>query len=112
MSKSKPVLTSSLGKKLIMSLTGLFLCTFLVIHLIGNLQLFKDDGGYAFNTYAHFMTNFPPIKVVSYLLYISIIVHAVYALVLTTKNKAARPVGYNQYDGKAGSAWSSETWVF
>ena len=45
MSKSKPVLTSSLGKKLIMSLTGLFLCTFLVVHLIGNLQLFKDDGG-------------------------------------------------------------------
>ena len=107
MSKSKPVLTSSLGKKLIMSLTGLFLCTFLVVHLIGNLQLFKDDGGYAFNTYAHWMTSFPPIKVVSYLLYISVIVHAIFALILTTKNNAARPIGYSQYNGKAGSAWSS-----
>ena len=107
MSKSKPVLTSSLGKKLIMSLTGLFLCTFLIVHLIGNLQLFKDDAGYAFNNYAYFMTHFTPIKVVSYLLYASIIIHAVYALVLSTKNKAARPIGYNQYDGKANSAWNS-----
>ena len=107
MSKSKPVLTSSLGKKLIVSLTGLFLCTFLIIHLIGNLQLFKDDAGYAFNKYAYFMTHFTPIKVVSYLLYTSIIVHAVYALVLTLKNKSARPVAYNQYEGKANSAWNS-----
>ncbi|MFZ4260993.1 succinate dehydrogenase cytochrome b subunit [Sphingobacterium sp. HJSM2_6] len=107
MSKSKPVLSSSLGKKLIMSLTGLFLCTFLVVHLIGNLQLFKDDAGYAFNNYAYFMTHFTPIKVVSYLLYLSVIVHAVYALILTLKNKAARPVGYNQTDGKANSAWNS-----
>ncbi len=107
MSKSKPVLTSSLGKKLIMSLTGLFLCTFLIVHLIGNLQLFKDDGGYAFNNYAYFMTHFTPIKVVSYLLYASIIIHAVYALILTLKNKSARPIGYNQYDGKANSAWNS-----
>ncbi|MGJ1203660.1 succinate dehydrogenase cytochrome b subunit [Sphingobacterium lactis] len=107
MSKSKPVLTSSLGKKLIMSLTGLFLCTFLIVHLIGNLQLFKDDAGYAFNNYAYFMTHFTPIKVVSYLLYASIIIHAVYALILTLKNKAARPIGYNQYDGKSNSAWNS-----
>jgi|SRR5690606_26722849 len=107
MSKSKPVLTSSLGKKLIMSLTGLFLCTFLIVHLIGNLQLFKDDAGYAFNNYAYFMTHFTPIKVVSYLLYISIIAHAVFALILTTKNKAARPISYNQYDGKSNSAWNS-----
>lgn len=107
MSKSKPVLTSSLGKKLIMSLTGLFLCMFLIVHLIGNLQLFNNDSGYSFNNYAYFMTTFTPIKVVSYLLYASIVIHAIYALVLTLKNKAARPVPYNQYDGKANSAWNS-----
>lgn len=107
MSKSKPVLTSSLGKKLVMSLTGLFLCTFLIVHLIGNFQLFKDDGGYSFNNYAYFMTHFTPIKVVSYLLYASIIIHAVYALILTTKNKAARPIGYNQSGAKANSPWNS-----
>ncbi|MGJ1317502.1 succinate dehydrogenase cytochrome b subunit [Sphingobacterium spiritivorum] len=107
MSKSKPVLSSSLGKKLIMSLTGLFLCTFLIVHLIGNLQLFKSDEGLAFNQYAYTMTHFAPIKVVSYLLYASIIIHAIYALVLTLKNKAARPIGYAKYDGAANSAWNS-----
>lgn len=107
MSESKHVLSSSLGKKLIMSLTGLFLCSFLVIHLIGNLQLFYDDQGKAFNEYAHFMTHFTPIKVVSYLLYTSIVVHAVYALVITLNNRKARPVGYAVYRGSANSAWSS-----
>jgi len=107
MSKSKPLLRSSLGRKLIMSLTGIFLCMFLVVHLVGNLQLFKDDSGYAFNQYAYFMTHFAPIKVVSYLLYASIVVHAVCALVLTRKNRAARPVGYAVSAGGANSAWSA-----
>lgn len=107
MSKSKPLLSSTLGKKLIMSLTGIFLCTFLVVHLIGNLQLFKDDAGYAFNTYAHFMTTFAPIKVVSIVLYLTFIVHAVYALVITIRNKKARPVGYKVSSGNANSAWNS-----
>jgi len=107
MSKSKPILTSSIGRKLVMSLTGLFLCSFLVIHLIGNLQLFADDEGYAFNTYAHFMTNFTPIKVVSYALYASIVLHAVYAIILSIRNRAARPIAYNKFEGQANSKWSS-----
>lgn len=107
MSKFKHVLSSSLGKKLIMSLTGLFLCTFLVVHLIGNLQLFYNDQGKAFNEYAYFMTHFTPIKVVSYLLYASIVIHAIYALVVSINNRKARPVGYAVYRGSANSAWSS-----
>jgi succinate dehydrogenase/fumarate reductase cytochrome b subunit len=50
-------ITSSIGKKLIMSLTGLFLIVFLLVHLVGNLQLLAGDGGQAFNEYAYFMTN-------------------------------------------------------
>lgn len=99
--------SSSLGKKLIMSLTGLFLCLFLVVHLIGNLQLFKDDGGKAFNEYSYFMTHFLPIKIISYLLYLSIIVHAVYALIVTISNRKARPVGYAVYSGSSNSPWTS-----
>jgi len=87
-------LTSSIGKKLLMSLTGLFLCTFLVVHLIGNLQLFKNDGGYAFNNYAVFMTTFPLIKVVSYVNYALILFHAFWGLYLAYENKKARPVSY------------------
>ena len=107
MSTFTKTLSSSLGKKLIMSLTGLFLCLFLVVHLIGNLQLFKDDGGQAFNAYSYFMTHFLPIKIISYILYLSIIIHAVYALVITVNNKKARPVGYAVYAGEKNSPWTS-----
>ncbi len=94
MSEFKETFNSSLGKKLIMALTGLFLCTFLIVHVGGNLLLFKHDDGFAFNVYANFLTHFPPIEVIAYLLYLSILVHTVYAIVLTRKNRKARPVGY------------------
>jgi succinate dehydrogenase / fumarate reductase, cytochrome b subunit len=98
-------LNSSIGKKVLMAATGLFLCSFLLIHLIGNFQLLSNDGGEAFNKYAVFMTTFPLIKAVSYLLYISIILHALMALRLTLQNNAARPVSYDKYDGAANSKW-------
>ena len=107
MSRFQKTLSSTIGKKLIMSLTGLFLSLFLIVHLVGNLQLFKNDGGQAFNEYAYTMTHFAPIKVVSYLLYLSIIAHAIYALVVTLRNKKARPIGYAKYDGAANSKWNS-----
>src|SRR5688500_6004626 len=107
MSSFTKTFSSTMGKKLIMSLTGLFLSLFLVVHLIGNLQLFKDDAGKSFNEYSYFMTHFLPIKIVSYLLYLSIILHALYALFITMKNKKARPVQYAKYSGSSNSSWSS-----
>jgi succinate dehydrogenase / fumarate reductase, cytochrome b subunit len=83
-------LTSSIGRKLVMSLTGLFLIVFLLIHLIGNLQLLYADGGEAFNLYAKFMTTNPLIKTVSYLLYAFILIHAIQGWLLWRKNKQAR----------------------
>lgn len=94
MNDLKKTLNSSLFKKLIMAMTGLFLCTFLIVHLGGNLTLFAGDGGYSFNVFAHFMTHFPPVEVAGYLLYLSIIIHAIYALTLTIINRKARPVRY------------------
>jgi succinate dehydrogenase / fumarate reductase cytochrome b subunit len=107
MSEFKQTFNSSLGKKLIMALTGLFLCTFLIVHLGGNLQLFKNDNGYAFNVYANFLTHFPPIEVIAYLLYLSILVHALYATILTIKNRKARPIGYASAS-KSPTSWSSQ----
>ena len=106
MSNFSKTFSSSLGRKLIMCLTGLFLCSFLIVHLIGNAQLFKNDDGLAFNQYAHFMTNFTPIKVVSYLLYASILVHSLYAIIISLKNRKSRPQGY-AIQPKEGSIWSS-----
>jgi succinate dehydrogenase / fumarate reductase cytochrome b subunit len=100
-------LQSSIGKKVLMSLTGLFLCSFLIVHLIGNMQLFKSDGGLAFNEYAVFMTSNPLIKIISYGLYASILFHAFWGLYITGQNRKARPVGYAMIDGKANSRWMS-----
>jgi len=107
MSEFKQTFNSSLGKKLIMALTGLFLCTFLIVHLGGNLLLFRDDDGYGFNLYANFLTHFPPIEVVAYLLYLCILVHALYALILTIQNRKARPVRYVDVN-KSKASWSSK----
>ena len=83
-------LTSSIGRKLLMSLTGLFLILFLAVHLLGNLQLLYDDGGVAFNLYTKKMTTDPLIKTVSYILYASILLHAIQGFLLWRKNKVAR----------------------
>ncbi|OWY20600.1 succinate dehydrogenase [Sphingobacteriales bacterium UPWRP_1] len=97
--------SSSVGRKLIMSLTGLFLCLFLAVHMSGNLQLLKSDGGRAFNEYAYFMTHFAPIKVVSYITYFLILLHAFDGVALALKNRQARPVKYAATP--AGSTWAS-----
>ena len=77
-----------------MSLTGLFLIVFLIIHLLGNLQLLANDGGESFNSYAYFMTTNPVIKTVSYGLYFFILLHAFLGIVIWWKNKAAKGSSY------------------
>lgn len=100
-------LKSSLGRKLVMALTGLFLILFLVGHVLGNLLLFKNDGGQAFNEYARFMTTTPVIQVLSYVTYVSIILHVIYSIIISRKNRRARPVGYAVNNPAANSAWTS-----
>ena len=73
-----------------MSLTGLFLITFLPVHLAGNFLLLAGDGGESFNLYAKFMTSNPLIKTVSYGLYAFILIHAIQGLVLWSQNRKAR----------------------
>jgi len=100
------LLSSTLGRKLLMALTGLFLILFLVVHLIGNLQLLKNDGGEAFNIYAQFMTSNPLIKTVSYVNYTFIILHVVWAIILSRRNRIAR--GSKGYAiNKNSSEWTS-----
>lgn len=73
-----------------MSLTGLFLILFLVVHLAGNLQLLKDDGGQSFNEYTVFMTSSPIIKVISYGNYFFILLHAFLGLTIWSKNRKSK----------------------
>ena len=92
-----------------MALTGLFLCLFLVIHLAGNLQLLDSspEGRLKFNAYAKFMTTFPLIKVVSYLLYFSILFHAFDGILLAMQNRQARPTRYVKEKPSANRTWYS-----
>lgn len=105
-------ITSSIGQKFVMALTGLFLILFLAVHLAGNLQLLKQDGGEAFNTYAHFMTTNPLIKTVSYLLYTFILLHTIQGILLWRYNRVARgqqryAVAYSRPEERParGMAW-------
>ncbi len=98
--------SSSLGRKVLMALTGLFLILFLTVHLAGNLQLLKHDDGHAFNVYAKFMTTNPLIKVISYANYAFILLHVFMAIVLSKKNRAARGDQGYAIAGKS-SAWAS-----
>lgn len=100
------LLKSSLAKKYWMGLTGLFLCLFLVGHLLGNLQILYADA-HQFNSYALFMTSNPAVKALSYLTYFSILFHAVDGIILTVQNAKARPVGYVKNNPSRNSTWSS-----
>ena len=111
MSKSA-FIKSSIAKKYWMALTGLFLCLFLVGHLIGNLQLIiktGEEGRRAFNEYAYFMTHNPAIMVFSYLTYFSILFHAIDGIALFIQNKKARPVSYAYTKPSANSSLASRS---
>ncbi|MCB0659615.1 MAG: succinate dehydrogenase cytochrome b subunit [Saprospiraceae bacterium] len=102
---------SGIGKKLLMSLTGLFLIIFLLVHLIGNLQLLKDDSGMAFNLYAKFMKSNPLIKTVSYGLYFFIILHAIIGVMLALYNMSAKGGRYAVANHNKTS-WASKNMVW
>ncbi len=101
------LLTSSIGQKLIMSLTGLFLILFLVVHLVGNLQLLAHDGGRSFNIYAAFMSENPFILVISLGLYFFILLHSVQGIVLYFANRKAKG-SFASKGNVAGASWNSK----
>jgi len=105
MSWFRKALSGSIGQKLVMAITGLFLIVFLVEHLIGNLMLLEKDGT-SFNNYVLFMDN-PFIKVAEYILFAGFIFHIAYAAIITTKNKKARPIGYQYSTPSQNSSWFS-----
>lgn len=90
-----------------MSLTGLFLISFLTVHLIGNIQLLWNDEGVAFNTYAYFMTHNPLIKFISIGLYGFILLHSIQGIVLMLSNKSSKGGKYAVAPKETGS-WASK----
>ncbi len=105
-------INSTLGQKMIMSLTGLFLISFLVIHLTGNLMLFKGDGGAEFNAYANFMSTSSIIKLVEIFLVLGFGLHIYTAWRLTKYNKQVRPQDYVYNRSDVSSSWISRNMGF
>lgn len=85
---------SSVGKKFIVGCTGLFLCTFLIVHLYINLFLFKQDGGETFNVYAEFMATNPVVRTLEIVLFAGFFGHILTSSILWYKSKLARPEKY------------------
>ncbi|QQS52380.1 MAG: succinate dehydrogenase cytochrome b subunit [Bacteroidota bacterium] len=85
---------SSIGKKLLMSLMGLFLISFLLVHLGINLLIITQDSFEPFNKAAHFMGTNKVIKIMEFALFGGFILHMVYGAVLSIQNMLSRPVGY------------------
>lgn len=87
------IFSNSVGRKLLMSLAGLFLVTFLLVHLGINLLLLLESNE-PFNRAAHFMGTNPAIKVFEVVLFGGFLLHIIMSIVLTIQNMRARPVGY------------------
>jgi succinate dehydrogenase / fumarate reductase cytochrome b subunit len=89
-------LYSSLTKKYIMSLAGLFLLMFLLVHLTINLLLLFDDSGGLFNVAAHFMGTNPIIQAFQWVLFGGFVIHMLIGVILQIQNWMARPKRYNK----------------
>ncbi|MGF1925825.1 MAG: succinate dehydrogenase cytochrome b subunit [Bacteroidia bacterium] len=101
--------SSSIGKKLIMGITGLFLISFLVVHCFLNAFVFFDNTGVLFNEGAHFMATNWIIRAMEVVLMLGLLMHIVQGARLTFQNQAARPQKYAYNDGNANSKWYSRS---
>ncbi|MBU1169075.1 MAG: succinate dehydrogenase cytochrome b subunit [Proteobacteria bacterium] len=101
-------LSTSVGKKLVMAVTGLFFCCFLVVHLLGNLTLYK--GMETFNGYVdHLHALGPLIRVAEVLMLVFALVHVTTGLMLTYQNYMSRPVKYQMNKSGGGRTLGSAT---
>ncbi len=101
---------SSIVKKVVMALSGLFLIVFLLQHLVINLLSVINPE--AFNTTSDFMGTNPVVQFVAQpILIAGILVHYLMGIILTIKNKKARPIGYIADNQSANSSWVSRNMI-
>lgn len=104
-----PPAASTVGRKILMAVTGLVLFGFVVLHMIGNLQVYL--GPEAMNGYAEFLREVlhgAGLWIARIVLLVSVLVHMWCALTLTLESRAARPVGYRRWEPEE-STYASRT---
>ena len=100
--------TASIGKKLVMAVTGLIFCLFLFVHLVGNLMIYR--GGEEFVAYSEHLHSLGLLlNVIEWGLIICAVLHICFAAVLFYENWRARPVGYVVKKWAGGRTLSSAT---
>ena len=99
------IFSSSIGKKIVMSLSGLFLIVFLIVHVVTNLFVFA--GAETYDAACHFMDTNPIIRIMVPFLALGFAIHIIYAFILTLHNMKARPVRYAVKDLNGSSTWAS-----
>jgi succinate dehydrogenase / fumarate reductase, cytochrome b subunit len=106
------LLTSSVGRKILMALSGLFLSSFLVVHFYINLFLFKCDAGREFDAYAEFMAKYPLLRPIEIVLFAGFLFHAFIGIWLWLMNRRARPVRYHLHEtGETSTLSSRIMWI-
>ena len=111
MSVSVRTFNSSTVQKVVVALTGLFLCSFLVVHLSGNMLLFLNDGGRAYDVFSRFMSTNPLTRALEILLFAGFLLHMLYGLFTWLGNRRARPEGYAMNRAAENSTFASR-WMF
>ena len=106
--------TSTIGKKIVVAVTGLFLVSFLVVHVGINSCVFKDlfvsdDNGDMFNRAADFMARTVVVRIMEYVLFIGFFIHIIQGLVVEFQNRTKRKIGYEVDLGNRGSKWYSRS---
>lgn len=104
----KHFLTSSIGKKLVMGVTGFSLIAFLLVHCYVNSLVFIK-GPEAFEAAAHFLGNNLIMHIAEFGLFVGLIAHIVQGIMLTMQNRSKRPVAYNIAPGNKSSKWYSRS---
>lgn len=104
--------TSSIGRKVLMALTGLVWYGFLLGHLFGNFSLLAGDGGVAFDAYAGLLESLPQLVIpTEVILILALGLHVYCAVSLSREAAAARPVGYRQLRTVGGRSLASRSMI-
>lgn len=106
--------TSAVGRKIVMALTGIFLITFLLVHVGLNACIFADlvdtsDNGRMFNKAAHFMGSTIVTRILEMVLFAGFIVHIIQGYVIEARNRRLRGREYQLALGSRGSTWMSRS---
>src|SRR5438445_13571033 len=109
--------TSAIGRKIVMAATGLFLLSFLVVHVGLNSCIFNDlrffdpkDNGSMFNRAAHFMGASLVIRIMEIGLFAGIILHIIQGYAVEAQNRSRRGAQpYKVNLGSRGSTWYSRS---